>query len=47
MSGRISGKLLPIVSQDERLPDEIPESVDELIEKVREAFGLNGIFLIL
>ncbi|KAM9487203.1 uncharacterized protein Hap1MRO34_007040 isoform 2-T2 [Clarias gariepinus] len=48
MSGRRSAKLLVIVSQDDSrkllLPDGIPESVDELIEKVREAFGLNGRF---
>uniref|UniRef100_A0A9J7Z8C0 TAFA chemokine like family member 5 n=1 Tax=Cyprinus carpio carpio TaxID=630221 RepID=A0A9J7Z8C0_CYPCA len=48
MSGRISAKLLVIVSQDDSrkllLPDGIPESVDEFIEKVREAFGLNGRF---
>ncbi len=44
MSGRRSAKLLVIVSQDDSrkllLPDGIPESV----EKVREAFGLNGRF---
>ncbi len=48
MSGRRSAKLLVIVSQDDSrkllLPDGIPESEDELIEKVREAFGLNGRF---
>lgn len=48
MSGRRSAKLLVIVSQDDSrkllLPDGIPESVDELIEEVREAFGLNGRF---
>ncbi len=36
------------MSQDDSrkllLPDGIPESEDELIEKVREAFGLNGRF---
>ncbi len=48
MSGRRSAKLLVIVSQDDSrkllLPDGIPESEDELIKKVREAFGLNGRF---
>lgn len=48
MSGRRSAKLLVIVSQDDSrkllLPDGIPELVDELIEKVREAFGLDGRF---
>lgn len=45
MSGRTPAKLLVIVGQDDSrkllLPDGIPKSVDELSEKVREAFGLN------
>ncbi|XP_057196120.1 uncharacterized protein LOC130557969 isoform X3 [Triplophysa rosa] len=48
MSGRRSAKLLVIVSEDDSrkllLPDGIPESVDELVEKVREACGLKGKF---
>ncbi|ROL45247.1 hypothetical protein DPX16_17858 [Anabarilius grahami] len=42
MSGRRSAKLLVIVSQDDSrkllLPDGIPESVDELIEKINAEF---------
>jgi len=45
MSGRRPAKLLVIVGEDDSrkllLPDGIPESVDELSKKVREAFGLN------
>lgn len=45
MSGRTPAKILVILGQDDSrkllLPDGIPKSVDELSEKVREAFGLN------
>lgn len=48
MAGKQFAKLLVILSQDDSrkllLPHGIPESVDELIEKVREACGLNGKF---